>query len=234
MVVKGDVKVTSNQYPKFNAKSWVDGAFFGELPLLGLGTGALCSLHIYSVQAMVETELSFLTKPAVRRIERDYPIFSVQIRHMATKRAKRFGLNLSRSRIEIDRTRRKSLDLGNGETHESTQRVLPLPKTEGDLAEAQRWLGRIAEPIGELQQQLESFESGLTSKINSIRSQGERLAAFLTDNGVGHHVTSFEKHGFQSVDDVVSCQLTEEDFSEIGLAPAEAESIVAACAKLVG
>ena len=68
IVVKGDVKVTSSKYPKFNAKSWVDGAFFGELPLLGLGTGRFRNLHIYSVQAMVETELSFLSKRAMLRV----------------------------------------------------------------------------------------------------------------------------------------------------------------------
>ena len=35
LIVRGEVKLTSHEWPKFNGKLWGDGAFLGELPILG-------------------------------------------------------------------------------------------------------------------------------------------------------------------------------------------------------
>ena len=42
----------------------VDGAFFGELPLLELGKGELRNRHVYDVTAVVTCELIYLTRGA--------------------------------------------------------------------------------------------------------------------------------------------------------------------------
>ena len=38
MVIKGKIALSSVQLPKLNNKTWVDGAFFGEIPVLRLGS----------------------------------------------------------------------------------------------------------------------------------------------------------------------------------------------------
>ena len=35
LIVRGEVRLTSHEWPKFNGKLWGDGAFLGELPILG-------------------------------------------------------------------------------------------------------------------------------------------------------------------------------------------------------
>ena len=107
MVIKGEVKLSSTVTNRFSKKSWVDGAFFGELPLLGLGHGRLRHQHVYTVTAVVESDLTFLTRKDMDALEHDYPVFKAQVRKLATKRARRFGIQLERVTLDIDSRRRR-------------------------------------------------------------------------------------------------------------------------------
>ena len=97
MIIKGEVKLTSKRWPRFNGRSWVDGAFLGELPVLGLGGGPLRNRHIYSAEAESETDLTFLTSTDLDEMERDYPELKKKIRRLASQRAERFGAAKLRS-----------------------------------------------------------------------------------------------------------------------------------------
>ena len=74
MIVKGEVKLDSKCAPKFQGKAWVDGAFFGELPMLGLANGELRNQHVYTVEAVVESQLTYLKLADMEDMERDYPV----------------------------------------------------------------------------------------------------------------------------------------------------------------
>jgi len=107
MVVAGDVRLASKEWQKFDGKSWGDGAFFGELPLLGMGGGELRNKHLYDVICTVESDLTFLTKSEMAELERDYPVFKAQVRKLAAKRAERFGIQLKRTTVMSNDGRRK-------------------------------------------------------------------------------------------------------------------------------
>ena len=107
MVVKGDVQLSSREWPKFDGKSWGDGAFFGELPMLGMGGGDLRNKHVYDVQCQADSDLTFLTRGQLLELERDYPVFKAQIRRLAAKRAERFGIKLTRVTVTDAVTRRR-------------------------------------------------------------------------------------------------------------------------------
>ena len=49
-VIHGEVQLKSNRFERFNGRTWVDGAFIGELPMLGMGAGPLRNRHIYSTR----------------------------------------------------------------------------------------------------------------------------------------------------------------------------------------
>ena len=55
MVISGELELSSTRAPKFNGLTWSDGAFVGEMPLLGMGCGHLRNRHIYTAQSVVET-----------------------------------------------------------------------------------------------------------------------------------------------------------------------------------
>ena len=76
MIIKGEVKLRSDCAPKFEGKAWVDGAFFGELPMLGLANGELRNKHVYTVEAVVESHLTYLRREDMEDMERDYPVRS--------------------------------------------------------------------------------------------------------------------------------------------------------------
>jgi CRP-like cAMP-binding protein len=88
MVVRGEIKLTSQTAPRYNKRSWHDGAFFGELTVLGAGAGPQRNRHIYSAEAVVESELTFITQQAIDRIETHNPTFKNKMRRMALQRAK--------------------------------------------------------------------------------------------------------------------------------------------------
>ena len=90
MIVKGEVRLDSKCAPKVQGKVWVDGAFFGELPMLGLANGELRNQHVYTVEAVVESQLSVLHLSDMEDMERDYPVsayhshrMDIQIRHVS-------------------------------------------------------------------------------------------------------------------------------------------------------
>ena len=107
MVVKGDITLKSVAWPKFDGKSWGDGAFFGELPLLGMGGGPLRNKHVYDVTCTSDSDLTFLLGSQMTELERDYPVFKSQVRTLAAKRAERFGIILSRVTVTDARTQRR-------------------------------------------------------------------------------------------------------------------------------
>jgi len=107
MVLHGEVTLRSVNCPKFNGRCWVDGAFFGELPLLGLGFGDVRNRHVYDVEAHVDCELIYITRSQLRDLESDYPIFKSQVRQLAAKRAERFGLTLGRVTLQVDHVQRR-------------------------------------------------------------------------------------------------------------------------------
>ena len=155
MVVKGEVKLTSVQWPKFTGaetafcaprhslrlrpekylprqardkhkrqvenesillvsagKLWGDGAFFGELPILGMGGGPLRKMHVYDVHCAVVTDLTFLTAENLRELDGDFPAFKTQVQKLAAKRAQRFGTlctlhSSTRSLLRRDRCRQR-------------------------------------------------------------------------------------------------------------------------------
>ena len=107
MVVKGDITLKSSAWPKFDGKSWGDGAFFGELPLLGMGGGPLRNKHVYDVTCTSDSDLTFLLRSQMTELERDYPVFKSQVRTLAAKRAERFGIILSRVTVTDARTQRR-------------------------------------------------------------------------------------------------------------------------------
>jgi hypothetical protein len=74
MIVKGEVKLDSECAPKVRGKVWADGAFFGELPMLGLANGELRNQHVYTVEAVEESQLSVLNLQDMEDMERDYPV----------------------------------------------------------------------------------------------------------------------------------------------------------------
>ena len=49
-MIHGEVQLKSNRFERFNGRTWVDGAFIGELPMLGMGAGPLRNRHIYSTR----------------------------------------------------------------------------------------------------------------------------------------------------------------------------------------
>lgn len=107
MIIKGEVKLRSDCAPKFEGKAWVDGAFFGELPMLGLANGELRNKHVYTVEAVVESHLTYLRREDMEDMERDYPMFKAQVRQLASKRAERFGLEIKRVTITVSNNRRR-------------------------------------------------------------------------------------------------------------------------------
>jgi Ca2+-binding EF-hand superfamily protein len=107
MVVKGDMILSSQQFPKFDGKSWGDGAFFGELPMLGMGGGGLRNKHVYDVKCQADSDLTFLTRAQMAELERDYPVFKSQVRRLAAKRAERFGIVLTRVTVADATTGRR-------------------------------------------------------------------------------------------------------------------------------
>ena len=90
-----------------SGKSWVDGAFFGELPMLGLGAGDVRNQHQYSVEAVVESSLTYLRRVDMESLESDFPEFKTQVRQLAAKRATRFGIEVKRVTMTVQTSRRR-------------------------------------------------------------------------------------------------------------------------------
>ena len=101
------MRANTVQIGVISGKSWVDGAFFGELPMLGLGAGDVRNQHQYSVEAVVESSLTYLRRVDMESLESDFPEFKTQVRQLAAKRATRFGIEVQRVTMTVQTSRRR-------------------------------------------------------------------------------------------------------------------------------
>ena len=91
MIVTGMVKIHSFQMPKYNARQFLhDGAFFGELPMLGLGGGPHQNVHVYSATAASVSDLVVISNHSLTYIQQLFPSFHDKVHSLAKKRADRF------------------------------------------------------------------------------------------------------------------------------------------------
>ena len=82
MVVRGTIKLASDSYELYNDRNWVDGAFFGELTVLGIGAGAEHNRHVYSASASVQSDCIFITQNSLDTLQLLYPTFKFKMRDM--------------------------------------------------------------------------------------------------------------------------------------------------------
>lgn len=92
---------------KMDKMIFCDGAFFGELPCLGLGDGVLRNQHIYTARCMAVTQMCVLKREDLEAIESDNPALKGQVRGLALERALRFGVDLSRITLTVEDSRRR-------------------------------------------------------------------------------------------------------------------------------
>ena len=91
MVVRGCVRLSSESFRLYNDRNWEEGAFFGEMPVLGIGTGPEANRHVYSVTAFVTSDCIFISQRVLSELQVCHPEFKRKMRSMAIKRAQRFG-----------------------------------------------------------------------------------------------------------------------------------------------
>jgi Ca2+-binding EF-hand superfamily protein/CRP-like cAMP-binding protein len=91
MIVRGNIKLQSHSWRLYNERSWLDGAFFGELTVLGIGAGKEHNRHVYSATAAINSECIFITQDSMDMLQILHPSFKHKMREMAVKRAERFG-----------------------------------------------------------------------------------------------------------------------------------------------
>eukprot|EP01043_Picozoa_sp_COSAG02_P044716 COSAG02_NODE_4021_length_5891_cov_414.995684_1_plen_1502_part_00 len=99
LVVRGSMKLFSRQYPAYNGRMWEDGAFFGELPLLHCGGGETKNLHLYTAQALVETDCSYISQDDFEELNVQRPTLRATMRTHALQRAMRFGTDSAASTL---------------------------------------------------------------------------------------------------------------------------------------
>jgi hypothetical protein len=75
--------------------------------MLGMGGGPSRNQHVYDVKCTADADLTFLTRSQMVELERDYPVFRTQVRTLASKRAERFGITLTRVTVEDPSTKRR-------------------------------------------------------------------------------------------------------------------------------
>ena len=91
MIVRGIIKLQSRTWRLYNDRSWQDGAFFGELTVLGIGAGTEHNRHVYSATAAINSECIYITQESMDTLQILHPTFKFKMREMAVKRAERFG-----------------------------------------------------------------------------------------------------------------------------------------------
>ena len=93
LIVRGTVRLESSRFPDYNTRSWEDGAFFGELPLLDCGgsDGGNSNHHVYTARALIETDCTYITQEDFEELNAQRPTLKVTMRKHALQRAKRFG-----------------------------------------------------------------------------------------------------------------------------------------------
>ena len=86
---------------RYARRKWTDGAFFGELTVLGLGGGPERNRHVYSVESVGDSDCTFVTKQSLlgffdQHLASHGDTFSSftledKMRELAIQRASRFG-----------------------------------------------------------------------------------------------------------------------------------------------
>lgn len=100
MVVRGCVRLSSTSFGKYNDRNWEDGAFFGEMTILGIGGGPEANRHVYSAAAVIDSDCIFITHKILSDFQIMYPTFKHRMRSMALKRARRFGYGITPNTAE--------------------------------------------------------------------------------------------------------------------------------------
>eukprot|EP01043_Picozoa_sp_COSAG02_P050169 COSAG02_NODE_5127_length_4605_cov_2.189177_2_plen_274_part_00 len=108
MIVRGNIKLQSISWRLYNERSWQDGAFFGELTVLGIGAGTEHNRHVYSATAATNSECIFVTQDAMDTLQILHPSFKSRMREMAVKRAQRFGYGERAEQIAYTATPEKN------------------------------------------------------------------------------------------------------------------------------
>ena len=78
LITRGTIKLESVRFPDYNSRSWEDGAFFGELPLLDCGAEQIDTttfpsaskrgaeqrrvMHVYTATALVDSHCTYVTR----------------------------------------------------------------------------------------------------------------------------------------------------------------------------
>ena len=103
MVIRGCIKLTSQSNRLYNERNWEDGAFFGEMAVLGIGGGPEANRHVYSATAFIDSDCIFITEKVITDLQILYPTFKRKMRTMATKRAQRYGKSMAAfARLTMD------------------------------------------------------------------------------------------------------------------------------------
>lgn len=91
MVLRGRIKLISERHRLYNGRCWLDGAFFGELAVLGAGAGPEQNRHVYTAEAERQSDCVFISQSVLDTLQILHPTFKAKMRTMAIKRARRFG-----------------------------------------------------------------------------------------------------------------------------------------------
>lgn len=108
MIVRGSIKLQSLSWRLYNNRSWHDGAFFGELTVLGIGGGPEHNRHVYSATAALDSECIFITQDSMDTLQILHPTFKDKMRKMAIKRAERFGYGERAEQVRASQSLRNS------------------------------------------------------------------------------------------------------------------------------
>ena len=66
LIMRGAVKLQSKRFPAYNARTWEDGAFFGELTILLDSGHKSAKRHVYTATAIIETDCTYIRCDAMR------------------------------------------------------------------------------------------------------------------------------------------------------------------------
>lgn len=97
ILITGTIKLSSGAYPAYTRRNWTNGAFFGELTVLKLGGGPQQNRHVYSVEAVEDSDCSFLSESALVHLfdlqlaGQTTATLEDRMRDLAIQRAERFG-----------------------------------------------------------------------------------------------------------------------------------------------
>jgi hypothetical protein len=91
--MRGAVQLSAVKYPAYSARTWEDGAFFGELTILLDSSSSRMEKrrHIYTARAIVETDCTYISAHDLDELDSVHPNLKDTMRKLALARAERFG-----------------------------------------------------------------------------------------------------------------------------------------------